>query len=136
MRTVTRPRYYCDHCKKGNGSPSAMKRHERGCTLNPLHVCGMCAKQADDGGPEPAPPRDELLRLLDGEGFKAMCAAANDCPACILSALRARNVQSKYGSFVVAGHEDGRNEWSYAAVKVSWWAEFNAGATEREPVCY
>lgn len=132
MRTVMRPRYYCDHCKKGNGSPSAMKRHEVGCTLNPQRVCGMCAKLADDGGPEPAPPRDELLRMLDGEeGFKAMTDAANDCPACILSALRARNVEGEFGQYTVPGPEDGRNEWSYATAKVSWWAEFNAGATER-----
>jgi hypothetical protein len=112
MRTAMRPRYYCDHCNKGNGSPSAMRRHERGCTLNPQRVCGMCAKLAADGGPEPAPPREELLRLLDGEGFKAMCAAANDCPACILSAC-VRGTCKASSAASRAGPEDGRNEWSY-----------------------
>ena len=125
MRTAMRPRYYCDHCKKGNGSPSAMRRHERGCTLNPHRVCGMCAKLHDDGGPEPAPPRDELLRLLDGEGFKAMAAAANDCPACILAALRSRNVRSEFGPYTVPGPEDGRNEWSYAEAKKEYWINHN-----------
>lgn len=120
-----RPRYYCDHCNKGNGSPSAMRRHERGCTLNPLRVCGMCAKLHEAGGPEPAPPRDELLRLLDAEGFEAMREAANRCPACILTALRSRNAKSEFGSFTVAGPEDGRNEWSYATEKVEYWKAHN-----------
>ena len=88
MRTVMRPRYYCDYCNKGNGSPSAMRRHERGCTLNPHRTCGMCKMLADVGESKPAPPRDELVRIMDTQGFASMCAAANDCPACILAAIR------------------------------------------------
>lgn len=131
-----RPRYYCDHCNKGNGSPSAMRRHERGCTLNPDRVCGMCAKLADEGGPQPAPPRDQLLTILDAQGFKAMCDAANDCPACILAALRSRNVQGEFGGFTVAGPDDGRNAWSYTQAKQSWWSDRNTSAAEREPPHY
>ena len=86
MRTAMRPRYYCDHCNKGNGSPSAMRRHERGCTLNPQRECGMCKMVADEV--EGALSRDELVRVMDEQGFKAMCEAANHCPACILAALR------------------------------------------------
>ena len=131
MRTVMRPRYYCDHCKKGNGSPSAMKRHEAGCTLNLQRVCGMCAKLHDNGGPMLAPPRDELLRLLDADGFKAMREAANDCPACILAALRTRNVKSEFGPYTVPGPEDGRNEWSYTAAKAEYWRNYNDAQVER-----
>lgn len=57
MRTAMRPRYYCDHCNKGNGSPSAMRRHERGCsaasgqidlfTAPQMHAYGVeCRRQA------------------------------------------------------------------------------------------
>ena len=131
MLMKMRPRYYCEHCRKGNGSPSAMKRHERGCTLNPNRVCGMCKMLADEGGPEPAPPRDELLRVMDAEGFKAMAAAANDCPACILTALRVRNMPADAdGPGRVAGPEDGRNEWSYTQAKTAWWAEWNSNRAE------
>lgn len=42
MKMVMRPRYYCDYCNKGNGSASAMKRHESGCTKNPERACKMC----------------------------------------------------------------------------------------------
>jgi hypothetical protein len=131
MRTAMRPRYYCDHCNKGNGSPSAMKRHERGCTLNPQRVCGMCKMQADDGGPDPAPPRDELLRILDADGFKAMCTAAEDCPACILAALRTKNGKGEHGEPVVTGPEDGRQEWSYTAAKKQWWDGWNSAQAEQ-----
>lgn len=125
MRTAMRPRYYCDHCKKGNGSPSAMRRHERGCTLNPHRICGMCAKLADEGGDDPAPPRDELRKILDAQGFPAMRKAANECPACILSVLRQMNdFDPERGPFVI-GPEDGRESWNYAAAKSDWWAMFN-----------
>lgn len=131
MRTAMRPRYYCDHCPKGNGSPSAMKRHEAGCTMNPKRVCGMCAKVAGVGGAEPAPPRDELVRVMDAEGFTAMCKAANDCPACILSALRTKNGLDPETGPYVAGPQDGRESWSYKAAKDKWWAEWNSDESER-----
>lgn len=137
MRTAMRPRYYCDHCNKGNGSPSAMKRHERGCTLNPQRVCGMCKVTADKGGPEPAPSRDELVRIMDEAGFKAMCEAANNCPACILSALRTKNFKGDAESPPgVLGPEDGRESWSYTQAKEAWWKDFNDGQAESNPVYY
>ncbi len=126
MRTEMRPRYYCDHCNKGNGSPSAMRRHEAGCTLNPHRVCGMCKLRNEQGGDEPAPPRDELLRILDANGFKVMCEAAHDCPACILAALRTKNRPAdEDGPWSVSGPQDGRESWSYAAAKREWWDLFN-----------
>lgn len=125
MRTAMRPRYYCDHCNKGSGSPSAMKRHESGCTLNPERVCRMCAITFEDGGEKPAPPRDELVRVMDVDGFKAMCEAANGCPACILAALRTKNrMDDMIGPFV-DGPEDGREAWSYSAAKKEFWSNFN-----------
>ena len=136
MRTAMRPRYYCDHCNKGNGSPSAMKRHEAGCTLNPQRVCGMCKLLADEGGPEPAPSRDELVRVMDAEGFAAMCKAANDCPACILSALRTKNRFDDETGPRVDGPEDGREVWDYKRAKEAWWHEFNTEQADREAPCY
>jgi hypothetical protein len=132
MLTKMRPRYYCEHCKKGNGSPSAMRRHESGCTVNPQRVCRMCAILAEEGGPDPAPPRDELVRVMDTEGFPAMCKVANDCPACILSALRTKNGMSDETGPYVAGPEDGRESWSYKAAKEDWWKEFNSAQAEHE----
>ena len=124
MRTAMRPRYYCDHCNKGNGSPSAMRRHERGCTLNPQRECGMCKMQADSF--EPAPPRDDLVRVMDERGFNAMCEAANNCPACILSALRTKNTKGDDERPPgVLGPEDGRESWSYTQAKQAWWTACN-----------
>jgi hypothetical protein len=103
-----RPRYYCDHCNKGN-----------------------------EGGPEPAPNRDALVKIMDADGFKAMCAAANDCPACILSALRTKNFKGDAETPPgVLGPEDGRETWSYKAAKESWWADFNSGKAEKEGPYY
>ena len=60
MRTAMRPRYYCDHCNKGNGSPSAMRRHERGCTLNP-----QPAERVPLTVPHPGSP--EASAMIDSE---------------------------------------------------------------------
>ena len=132
MKTVMRPRYYCDHCNKGSGSPSAMRRHERGCTANPNRVCGMCALQADDGGAEPAPHRDELVRILDSSGFTEMCSAANGCPACILAAIRTKNYFDEERGPIVLGPNDGRQEWQYKVAKQLWWDGWQSAAAERE----
>lgn len=124
MRTAMRPRYYCDHCNKGSGSPSAMKRHERGCTVNPNRVCGMCALEAQHGGEEPAPSTAGLRKIIDASGFKAMCEAAHDCPACILAVLRTLNRMDELAGPYVAGPDDGRSQWSYKQAKTEWWANF------------
>ena len=130
MRTAMRPRYYCDHCNKGNGSPSAMRRHERGCTLNPQRECGMCKMVADEV--EGALSRDELVRVMDEQGFKAMCEAANHCPACILAALRTKNFKGDAETPPgVLGPEDGRESWSYTQAKQAWWAEWNSNQVEQ-----
>ena len=131
MKTKMRPRYYCDHCNKGNGSPSAMRRHERGCTLNPQRICGMCSFAAREGGPEPAPPLHLLVEALDAEGFKAMCELANDCPACILSVLRTKNGFDPETGPYVAGPEDGRESWGYQKAKAEWWSNWNSAQAER-----
>ena len=122
MKTKMRPRYYCDHCGKGNGSPSYMRRHESGCTLNPNRVCKMCIE-------EQAPMAD-LIAVLDEHGFDAMCEAANHCPACILSVLRPLNAVDAELGPITLGPQDGRQDWSYAKARESWWADVNQARDE------
>jgi hypothetical protein len=101
--------------------------------MNPQRVCGMCKMLAENGGPAPAPPRDELVRIMDTEGFSAMCAAAEQCPACILAALRTKNFKGDAETPPgVLGPEDGRESWSYKQAKQEWWSEWNSAASERE----
>lgn len=76
------------------------------------------------------------LRVLDAEGFAAMCKVANDCPACILSALRTKNGMDDETGPYVAGPQDGRESWSYKVAKDGWWKEFNDGQAESEHAYY
>jgi hypothetical protein len=105
-----------------------MRRHELGCTLNPRRVCGMCKMVADEV--DPAPPRGELVRVMDEQGFKAMCEAANNCPACILAALRTKNIKDPGEGPCVAGPEDGRESWSYTQAKAAWWESFRGSRAD------
>lgn len=125
MKTIMRPRYYCEHCGKGSGSPSYMRRHELGCTLNPARVCGMC-KEPHQKSPA------ELTRILNAHGFAAMQEAANHCPACILSGLRPLNTVDDELGPIVLGPQDGRQEWSYKEAKAEWWRCVNEASMERE----
>jgi len=100
-----------------------MRRHEQGCTKNPNRVCGMCQVRMENEGVAPAPPRDELVRVLDERGFEAMKKAANDCPACILSAIRTKNEQDDSGFWTVSGPEDGRQTWLFGEAKKEWWKQ-------------
>lgn len=112
MRKRTVWRYYCDFCKKAGLSKHFMQRHEDHCTLNPLRKCRMCVFA--NGGNGAALP--ELLALLPNpvearisemNGWepaywafvdKANAAlpilreAADNCPACIMAALRQKGI--------------------------------------------
>lgn len=85
MRQVKRWRYYCDHCKKSGGSRHVIEKHERGCTNNPERKCGL--HPYVDGGYATATTA-ELIEVLESKGYRALRAAADECPACILAAMR------------------------------------------------
>jgi len=90
MHKIKRWRYYCDFCKKANGSAYHMRNHETGCTANPGRVCGMCRIS---GGLQI--PMTELLGCIgkDGaESLKQLKAVTENCPACILAAIRVSGV--------------------------------------------
>lgn len=108
MRTVMRPRHYCDHCKKASGSAYHMRRHEAGCTMNPNRKCGFCGATGEKLA--------ELIAIINAEGFKAMHSAA-ECPGCTLAALR-QTATHVYP-------DDGRNEWSFTQERDEWWHEAN-----------
>lgn len=84
MRQKKKWRYYCDHCKKVGGRKSSMATHEAHCTNNPNRACRVHG-MLDLGD---APPVAELVTELNAKGYRALRALAQDCPACILAAMR------------------------------------------------
>lgn len=118
MRVRKVNRYYCDFCKKANLSRFHMANHERGCTLNPARVCGVC-KLVDDGRdcdyvavpladmvamlPDPqlypliidgqdVGSFDDTLTRVANAVLPALRNAAGDCPACVMAAIRQRGI--------------------------------------------
>ena len=104
-------RYYCEFCKKQSGASWAMKKHEERCTLNPNRHCGYCdilempqSNLADLIAILPDPKKYEcqdaeydsfyylgLDKAVD-DVLPKLREAANDCPACIMAALRQKGI--------------------------------------------
>jgi hypothetical protein len=79
--------YYCDFCKKSGASKFHLANHEKHCTGNPDRECRMCVEL--NGGQENS--LTELIEALGNggeEGLSRLKEAANNCPMCILSALK------------------------------------------------
>lgn len=86
MHQAKRWRYYCDFCKRANMQKASMAKHERGCTLNPNRICGLCAHRDFR-----AKPIADLLSAFENGGWKAVGELTENCPACILAAIRQFN---------------------------------------------
>lgn len=88
MRVRKVNRYYCDFCKKANCSAASINKHEKHCTMNPNRECGMC----DVVKNKPVPMK-KLLQVTPTtnatkELLEPLRGLTDNCPACILSALR------------------------------------------------
>lgn len=83
-------RYYCDFCKKSGCSAGHIKRHERGCTNNPNRTCSYCRAAGLE-----QKTMSELIEVLgDGTDLTAIRDLSENCPACILAAIRQAKLQS------------------------------------------
>lgn len=113
MKTKKVNRYYCEFCKKSGCVARWIKKHEERCTMNPDRYCGFCHLLD-----KTQPDLQELLIILpdpddyktwddftgDFQGFDAcLGTAANEalsklrdatenCPACIMAALRQKGI--------------------------------------------
>jgi len=142
MKIIKKNRYYCEYCKKSGGAAGAIKKHEKRCTLNPNRHCGYC-----DLLENPQPNLKEFIAILPNpdeykveeyEGFyfrgleEAVDAvlpklreACNECPACIMAALRQKGIPVP-----VAKNFDFEKECQ------SIWGEFNSSKREEQMRSY
>ena len=138
MKRVKRWRYYCDFCKKVGGQRPSMEKHERGCTNNPDRVCGLCEHcgelQTDLStltvfidsycADLPRVKIPEFSEQLEASGnkldpmLKELRDLANNCPACILAALR----QAKTETWT---------NFSFKTERDAWWGEENENQADR-----
>ena len=92
-------RYYCEYCKKSGCSSFHLAKHEKGCTLNPDRVCGMCKYVEGDQKPmtDLMAVFDDWRWALDIDGGKdaqleervvELERLTDGCPACMLAAAR------------------------------------------------
>jgi hypothetical protein len=111
MRTKKVNRYWCDFCNKAGLQSRAIVKHEAHCTLNPARDCRVCGLMGGsvkvgvermaglvailpgyveyngDGWGNPTAEYVAFCKALP-EAIPALRAATNNCPACIMAALR------------------------------------------------
>jgi len=118
-------RYKCDFCGRVGYSSAYMKRHEIGCTANKDRVCRMPIHEDDA-------PRNSVVVLAgilkrwgkEDFGMQELRDACENCPACILAAIRCSGIQ-KYEL-----DEDGENtepdlKFNFKEELASMWADVN-----------
>ncbi len=132
MKKVKRWRYYCDFCKKAGNSGGHMRKHEEACTGNPQRVCGMCRESGLD-----QKPIDDLVTALlchgdnYDEGLKVLREVADNCPSCILAAIRFSKVQRppvliSEDGFGYEKYDDGVHiNFDFMEEKKAFWASVN-----------
>jgi hypothetical protein len=117
VKTRTVKRHWCDFCNKAGLQAHAMTKHEKHCTLNPARdcrVCGLMGGAVHVGAERMAqlvgmlPDATEYLaaswydnskdnvqtRLLSdlATAMPKLREEVNNCPACIMAALRQRKI--------------------------------------------
>lgn len=105
MKTKRVNRYYCEFCTKANCSAPHMKKHEKHCTMNPSRECGVCGlleqspeslesliailpDPADYAASEHKGAFDPALTYAANDALPRLREATNNCPACIMAAIR------------------------------------------------
>lgn len=130
-------RFYCEYCKKANCSGASISKHEKHCTMNPSRDCGMC-RIADLPQAElsktlailPDPKQYEDTSTEEETGFvwtgytglteaveevmQKVRDATENCPACIMAALRQRGIPIPAVT-----------SFDFTAECKSWWSDFN-----------
>jgi len=140
-------RYWCDFCGKAGLSSGHMKSHEKHCTMNPNRECRVCKmiKDARNAYFVPVPLSRLVAMLPNHEEFKrchddttmsyydgglseavakvlpSLKAAAGDCPACVMAALRQAHIPVPMAE-----------GFSFKDEMASIWADINQAQMARE----
>lgn len=96
MKTKKVNRYYCEFCKKSGCSAGHIKKHELHCTMNPNRECGMCLLVENK-----TIHMSEMLAVIPesytrkdlSDSITKIRILSNNCPACILAAIRQSGVE-------------------------------------------
>lgn len=138
MKTFKAWRFKCDFCGKNMRQKKAMVRHEIGCTMNPHRECRL--HEYATGGPCLVSAQylaDVLMshKSDSDHGLKPLRDHCDNCPACILAAIRLSGFCAGTGK---EGHiEDGqyvsdyvepligKEQFDFKAELASMWSEVN-----------
>ncbi len=111
-----------------------MEKHERGCTKNPARVCGMCIVGTG------APSSHTMQRLIEilGNGspekMKELRRETDNCPACILAALR-QGSPTWWADDVNRSVDNSHVDFDFKKEAAEFWREVNAEKPDRS-ACY
>lgn len=129
--------YRCDFCAKRNLSAGAIAKHEKHCTANPNRICRMCAAIKKE-----QKALDALIACLSlakpDYGIAELRELAEECPACILAAIRQSKIRETYKA-ASANEQEWSEEggpldlkWDFKEALKDFWARINEAAYEAD----
>ena len=82
MLTITKPVYYCEHCKRHRLTASAIEKHEPRCLYNPAR--SACGWHRDE---EPNEPAEYVAAFVSAPDIERLRRDMGGCPACMLAVV-------------------------------------------------
>ena len=120
-------RYYCEYCKKSGCSAYHIQKHEKSCTVNPGRICNMCEIMGNGKHDlnilkDLLPDTKDYFLIYGWAHYTETCGGgeqifnpyfkedleramvtlkreAENCPMCILSALKQKNISCWVAGF-------------------------------------
>jgi hypothetical protein len=126
MKKIKKWRYYCDYCKKSGGSAFHIQVHEKSCTMNPDRVCNYCG--ISDNYQHHIPEMVSTLKSCGDDyeqGLVKLKELTENCPGCILAAIRQSKVQRPPEMISDNEYDDGVYlSFDFKKEKESFWREY------------
>jgi hypothetical protein len=119
VRSYRAVRYLCDYCNRGMFKKPSMEKHEKYCFHNPARSCKTCEFHGDMGEHS----MDAMIAAMNEKGPDAARPLAENCPACLCSALIQARKRAK------VSRDDGLLSYLWCDVSFDYKAESTAFRT-------
>jgi hypothetical protein len=138
VKTIIKPVYYCDFCKKKYIHRGFAVKHEKACTNNPDRKCKICElignaqtdlKMLIEGYKEKYPT---MKKELEKEFLNDLYEKTDGCPNCMLAIIKLLHykIEIKEPDYNGTAITLYIFDWDYKKEYTEFWIEYNSEKNE------